>query len=230
MAKRCAPCQLKTKMKLQHPLLRWFTCAALCLLNACDQAQPVSYKIPKEERPAATPGIPTAASDGLPENHSDVGNAPAAPVADPSLPPMEPRDDGWNYSVPKGWTEKPASSMRRASFSVDHEDGRLDVSVSVLGMAGGGKLANINRWCGQVGLESITLREMSSVAQPCLISKHHATYVELFGEEQAIVAAILSFHGKTWFFKMQGPVDAARQEVASFKQFLNSIVIEDTHH
>ena len=70
----------------------------------------------------------------------------------------------------------------------------------------------------------------SKLLTPIVISNHQGYFTKLEGNSQSILGGILPFHGSTWFVKMQGDILVIDEEVETFKRFLSSIRIEDTHH
>ena len=191
-------------------------------LTACDPVEPTSYTIPKEERSVAIPGQeapPAPAQSGPAKMEPLPGMAEAAEAA-----------PDFTYTVPEGWEEFPPESVRKANFRVSDENGSVEIAVTVFPGDVGGKLANINRWRSQIGLEPTDLSGMRDVTRPFPISNHNGMLVQLYGPEQSIIGGILSFHRTTWFFKMQGTTGAVVAQAAAMEAFLSSVGIEDHHH
>jgi hypothetical protein len=120
--------------------------------------------------------------------------------------------------------------MRKANLRVDDSDGSAEITALTFPGDVGGTLANINRWCGQVGLETINETALQEISAPITIANHGGLYVRLEGKEKSILAGILPFHGSTWFFKMLGDTATVQRNEPAMKTFLNSIQIEDAHH
>ena len=192
-------------------------------LSACDKPEPVTYEIPKEERSAtANPPVATAptATPSAPSNMQVLPGMAEAAAAAP----------GFSYTVPDGWEEYPAQSVRKANFRVADESGRAEIAVTTFPGDVGGLLANVNRWRGQVGLDPIQENALDALIQPTSISNHRGTLVSLQGPSESILGGILSFHGSTWFFKMQGATGTVNAQADAMDTFLASIAIEDSHH
>lgn len=193
----------------------------MLFLSACDKPEPVTYTVPKEERSATVlnqaphpqPEVDTSKMQPLP------GMAEAAEAA-PEL----------TYTVPEGWDEFPPQSVRKANFRVSDESGSAEIAVTVFPGDVGGKLANINRWRSQIGLDPVDLQGMRQVVRPLMISQHSGMLVSLPGPEQSILGAILDFHGSTWFFKMQGATGTVASQSGAMETFLSSVQIGDHHH
>jgi len=193
-------------------------------LVGCDRAEPTAYKIPKETREVSMPMAPAAtgpamASTGTPGMTVLPGMAEAADEAGTIL-----------YTTPEGWTDLPASGIRKAHLQVSDENGSADLTITTFPGDVGGNLANINRWRGQIQLDPITEADMANVAKPTAIFNHGALYVTLDGGVDSILAAILPFHGYTWFIKLQGSSATVFANESKFQDFLNSVEMEGHAH
>jgi hypothetical protein len=186
----------------------------LLLLTACEQQVAESYTIPKEKSAVTT----TTQSD-----------KPAMQVL-PGMQSFADSASGISYQTPDSWTEFPPSSIRKANFTIDNASGTAEVSITVFPGDVGGTLANINRWRQQIGLISIDQLSLNENISSIIISNHQGYFTKLEGNTESILGGILPFHGSTWFIKMQGDILAIDEEVDTFKSFLSSIHIEDTHH
>src|SRR5882724_4414392 len=119
--------------------------ASLVLLSACRDPKVTSYRVPKET-PEPLPPILTGA---LP-----AGSSPSTPGSDMAATAVPTASgDGLAWTAPANWTVKPASAMRKGSYRVPGPDG-TDADLSITAFPGdvGGRLANVNRWRGQLEL------------------------------------------------------------------------------
>ena len=203
--------------------------SALVLSSGCQEPEPTSYLIPKEDRdakiekPAAATTAPSATSAGAPTGNANMR----------ILPGMQEAADqagGIDYEVPQGWRDVAPSGLRKANLFAG--EGAEQAELTVLTFPGdvGGRLANINRWRQQIGLEAITSDELPQFATGYQISDHRGLYIRLEGEEQSILGGLLPFHGSTWFFKFQGPTATVLENEAQMKAFLDSVQLVDNHH
>lgn len=166
--------------------------------------------------------------------------APAAPSADASgampatMPPGLATPDmstlpALKYNLPDGWTEKPATQIRVASFAVAQNDRQADVSVVPMGGMAGGDLANVNRWRGQVGLGAITEADLQPILETVEIAGQPAHLYDLAGaspgsgDAQRIIAALLHREDTTWFFKITGDATLVEAQKPAFVAFLKSV-------
>ena len=207
--------------------LRVYCLSVICLLGfvGCEQAEPTSYLIPKEDR-AVT--MPTPVADSAETKASAPTNGSMR-----ILPGMQAAADeagGVTYTVPEGWEDLPVSGIRKANLKVSDENGTAELTVLVFPGDVGGRLANINRWRGQLGLDDATPEDLSKFTESYSISQHPGLYVSLEGEAQSILGGLLPFHGSTWFFKFLGSSGTVLGNEAKMKAFLDSVQLEDSHH
>lgn len=208
---------------------RIFAATTLLLaLSGCERDAPTSYLIPKEEQPITMPGAATNPASQMP-----------APTAAPAgggmqvLPGMQEaaNDAGEvSYTVPEGWEELAPSGIRKANLKISDANGSGELTVLVFPGDVGGRLANINRWRGQIGLEAATPDELPAFTEGYPIAAHRGLYVRLEGETQSILGGLLPFHGYTWFFKLIGDNETVLSREAEMKAFLDSVQLQDTHH
>lgn len=215
----------------------------LLFLTGCEKAEPTSYLIPKESRDADLPQAPSDASKQAPSPMVPVpeaapGMSPAGPTSAGSsqmqvLPGMaEAAEQAGDiqYTVPDGWEDLPPSGIRKANLRVSDDFGSAELTVLVFPGDVGGRLANINRWRGQIGLDTATPEDLSAFTEAYTISQHRGLYVRLEGGMQSILGGLLPFHGSTWFFKLQGSSQTVMDNEAAMKAFLDSVQLEDAHH
>ncbi len=208
--------------------------AGLLLVSACGDSSAVSYRIPKDdEAPPATPAAaaqPHAAPSGLPAGHpampADTGAPAASPGADMASTPVIKADGpGLKWTAPATWHSKPASAMRKASYSVEGDAGATaDVAITAFPGDVGGELANVNRWRGQLSLPAVAEADLASVVTRREQSGLHLTIVDFSSAEgQRMIAALVPYNGATWFFKLTGPAPLVAREKDAFLAFLGSI-------
>jgi hypothetical protein len=213
---------LLTERRLQVCCLSVF-----CLLGlvACERAEPISYLIPKEDRSVT---MPAPMADSAKEKASAPFNGSMR-----ILPGMQAAADeagGLTYTVPEGWEDLPASGIRKANLKVSDANGTAELTVLVFPGDVGGRLANINRWRGQVWLEDAPPEDLPKFTEGYAISQHPGLYVRLEGGAQSILGGLLPFHGSTWFFKFLGNSSTVLSNEAKMKAFLDSVQLEDSHH
>ena len=160
----------------------------------------------------------------LPERKMPATSTTSVDVAKPQRPaPSE--QQGFDTSqldgkVPEHWEPGPVKGMRKANFSFDR-DGKL-IEITVI-PAGGDMLANVNRWRGQIQLLPVSKADLDKSLQPIEADGLTGSYIELFGPREAILAAIFTKGQTQWFVKLKGDAAVAKNEVAQFKAFAESL-------
>jgi hypothetical protein len=150
-----------------------------------------------------------------PSSAASASTTPAAP-ADSAAPKIK-------WEVPAGWSSSPASPMRYASFAVEKNGEKADISVVTFPGDGGSDVDNINRWRQQIGLPAVG----GEVLKPMIAAVHagelHLDSVDMSGSTARVLAAWTRQNGSAWFFKMTGPPALVEQEKPKFVVFLESI-------
>lgn len=135
------------------------------------------------------------------------------------------------YQLPEGWRDRGAGGMRKAAFEVASTAGRVEITLIDLDRGAGDRLANINRWRGQVGLSPITEAELPKAINSVPIAGQMGDFVELPGDPaaektQSILGVIFDRGDQTWFLKMQGTPEIAAAEKEHFLEFASSLKFE----
>ena len=216
-----------------------FASAFLFLLAGCEQAEPTSYLIPKEDRNVSMPGASgsadpakqaPAANDGIGSGSgSSIGSGSGMQVL-PGMQEAANQAGEVTYTVPEGWEELAPSGIRKANLKVSDANGSAELTVLTFPGDVGGRLANINRWREQIGLEAASPDDLPEFTESYTISAHRGLYVRLEGGTQSILGGLLPFHGSTWFFKFMGSSGTVLANEAALKAFLDSVQLEDAHH
>ncbi|MEW4490812.1 hypothetical protein AB1L42_22205 [Thalassoglobus sp. JC818] len=158
---------------------------------------------------------------------SDVGLAAAKSETRPAETMSPPARSSSNvgYDKPENWEESAGNAMRLVSLRTGSSDETADVSVIRL-PGGGDRLANINRWRGQVKLEPITQAELDEAVEELEIAGMSSQLILIEGETESILAAIAEKDGVKWFYKMQGPTEVVKAEQGRFREFLDSVRLD----
>jgi len=202
-------------------------CALVALLAlplaGCGNDDVKVYKVAKTDDTAAAPNAAPAAAPG------DMGAPPAG--AQPGMPQLK-------WTLPEGWTSKPAGEMRLASFSAPGKNGNtVDISVVPLPGMAGGDLNNVNRWRGQVGLAPITEEDLPKEGQAVTVGDSQAVLYDMTGTPaEANGMTVISADGKgrilavglhredmMWFFKATGDANSVGFQKDNFIGFLKSL-------
>jgi len=88
----------------------------------------------------------------------------------------------------------------------------------------GGRLANINRWRGQVGLGPVAEEELGGLLMPLRVGGPESYAVDLVSPEtqRRMLAAAVATSGQTWFFKLVGDAAVVGREKEAFTKLVAS--------
>ncbi len=176
-------------------------------------------KAPESSAPSSLPGSAQGGTNDLPPGHPGVPAAAGSPSGMDSMPVQTAEVPTLRWQAPGDWAAKPASSMRKASYSV----GGAEVAITVFPGDVGGVLANVNRWRGQVGLPEISQADLGGHVAAIDTNGLHFTVVDEAGSSARIMAGLLPWQGVTWFFKLTGPPDAVERAKPAFLTFLKTV-------
>jgi hypothetical protein len=165
--------------------------------------------------------------DAMPEGHPATGEAPGGMKGDVAPPPRPTGPGTLQWTLPKGWTEIAGEGgMRYATLKAPEADG-VDISVTVLSSRGGGELANVNRWRGQISLAPIDEAAMAKARRSVTSKAGKVSVYDFTGEganQDRLVAGLLEApDGNTWFLKMKGKPASVAKALSNFNRFLESL-------
>jgi hypothetical protein len=179
--------------------------AATCLFVSlgCRQAEQIqSYTVPKETKVAVAPSS-ASAKPGEPTDRMLAAILPAdgqawffkvvGPIDDVAKHEKEINDffagltlevDGRaHWKVPAGWKEEAGNGFREATIVIP-ADKRLEITVNKAGWTGTqeNKLANVNRWRGQLQLPEISAQQLGEVSHETKTGDRTITVVDMKGQ------------------------------------------------
>lgn len=131
---------------------------------------------------------------------------------------------GWEK--PGKWKEVTGHSMRLASFLAPFSKGEGDVSVTTFVGHNGGIGPNVNRWLGQIALESISEAEIKKMAIDKTGNLGQYLYFKLINAKDnssAILASIYQLDQRTVFIKLSSSVLGIMELEQDFQKFCSSI-------
>lgn len=172
-------------------------------------------------------------SGELPPGHPPMGSTDGKSSASSASTAVEPSvvlegnrsASGYEWTPPSGWARGPEKAMREITYLVG--GGEAECYVTLLGGSGGGMLANINRWCGQMGQPPFREADVASMVQVDMLGTK-ATIVELergSGSSTAseyLFGAVCLLPERSVFVKMTGPRALLERERAAFQEFCKS--------
>ncbi|QQE12146.1 hypothetical protein JD969_01325 [Planctomycetota bacterium] len=186
---------------------------SLLVMTGCGEEAVKPYYAPKD---------PPHVSDHSGHGHATIDEITKGETG--KVDEVKASGDGIVFKSPENWVrEENFSSMLDASYLVG-DGGR--VTVSSLRGDGGGELANLNRWRGQIGLTPVaSMSEQKS--QTITVDGQEAKVYYLGNEKsgQAILIASIANNaqGKTWYIKMTGKPEVISQNASGFTEFLKTI-------
>ena len=140
------------------------------------------------------------------------------------------------WEIPAGWQEVPAGQFLLAKFAVSGAEGaQASVNISMSAGSGGGLLANVNRWRGQLGLGPWSESDLSARVQAVDIEGGKASFVDLTGTDPRsgkptrLVGAIVPQAAQTWFYKLMGGADLVEQQKETFSRFVKTTKYSNAH-
>jgi len=166
------------------------------------------------------------ASARLPPSHPPIGEMPAVPAGSVISSEGKP-----SWQPPSGWKEIPGGQFLVAKFMIGGGESGATAAVNVSTSTGdgGGLAANVNRWRKQLGLNEISSDELAGTAKTIETSTGKATIVEIngtdarSGQPAAVVGAMVTQSGQTWFYKLMGDAKMVESQKDSFTKFVQSV-------
>ena len=126
----------------------------------------------------------------------------------------------FKWTVPEGWQTLAPGNMQVGKFAVPEKDGgKGEVFVSIFPSDTGGTLANVNRWCQQLGLPAVDDAGLARVASSLDPATPDAVLIDLKGDSRALLGAIVPREGRWWFYKLMGDASAVTAARESFIAF-----------
>ncbi len=183
---------------------------------------------------------PIASSPELPPSHPPIGAGPELPPSHPPIggasmatqtaPPAASAQDKPSWQAPADWKEVPGGQFLVAKFLVSGAgEAQAAVNVSMSAGDGGGLLANLNRWRGQLGLAPVAEADLTKQVQALDLPGTKAVLAEIAGtdpktgQKTHLLAAIVPQAQQTWFYKLMGNEQLVEQQKDAFTQFVKSV-------
>lgn len=152
------------------------------------------------------------------EGTAPAADAASAPAQAPPAP--APAASEFKWKVPDGWQTLTPGNMQVGKFAVPEKDGgKGEVFVSIFPSDTGGTLANVNRWCQQLGLPAVDDAGLAKVATPLDPATPDAVLIDLKSDTRALLGAIVPRDGRWWFYKLLGDASAVTAARESFIAF-----------
>jgi len=181
----------------------------------------------REQKPAFLEFVKSISFESAP------ATAPAMAGADPHASMMEPAaanaPAASSTPLPAGWKELPPSQFLLAKYLIPGAgDAKAEVNISMMGGTGGGLMANITRWRGQLGLAPLSEEDFSKQAQTVEVPSGKGTLIDMTGtdaktgKKARLVGVIAPDGDNTWFYKLMGDEQVVEQQKDAFTKFIQS--------
>jgi len=215
----------RTKLSTISSSLVWVS--LFLLSQACDQKASI-----REVAPSRSEAIPEKGHVGGADSATRFGFR--AKTDTPKTTPSEPKPV---YDLPAGWSKLPPRQFRTVNLQVaGNEDATCHLTL--LGGDGGGLLANVNRWYGQIGLPAIASGELAKLPTHSFFNSK-AIFLDLSGkyagmgeagtkDEWGLMGLLLVSDQASLFLKMQGPASLLKQEKKRFLDLAASFKWDQT--
>jgi hypothetical protein len=157
---------------------------------------------------------------------------PVVAADDPRKEPAPPKPP--TFKAPKGWEalERDKLGITAARFRSGEGEKEVVVTLTKLTGVGGGLVANVNRWRGQVGLEPLDENDALEELRPMKVDGLPGHILDVTGPKvegkvtQRVVVVVVPKGEETWYVRMGGPAGPVAEQKAAFDEFVKSIRFE----
>ena len=165
-------------------------------------------------------GAASAAAPG-PATAGTMPTAAAGTMAGTPVPTAD--GPGLAWTAPARWTVGATNPMRKATYEIPGQGGKVELTITAFPSDVGGELANVNRWRGQVQLQPVTESDLPGIVTRQEQNGLQLDVVDCNGKSQQLLGVIVPFGGGTWFFKLTGANALVAQEKPEFLAFLKTV-------
>jgi len=166
-----------------------------------------------------------------PPSTMDLGQLPASHPAIPGMAPQVATASAGatpTWTVPGDWMAGEPSQFVLAKFNIQGTgEATAATTVSELDGDGGGLLANVNRWRGQLGQAPISdddaakLPTVDASGTKAVMADFTGTDART-GKTARMVGVVLPLGSQTWFYKLMGDPDLVGRQKDAFIKFVQS--------
>jgi hypothetical protein len=143
--------------------------------------------------------------------------------------PVDEEHAGLTWLAPPGWRRGPDKEMREVTYFAGEGDA-VECYVTLLGGDAGGVLANINRWCTQMGAPPLTEEDVAQLERlpmagtdGLLVRIERGEHPGVANAQELLEGAVCMLAGRALFVKMAGPRDAVEAQHAALLAFCRSM-------
>lgn len=202
------------------PIITLAACAAILipfLSTSCREKGEVTHT-----KVAKTPAPAPASTASPHQSPTNAGNA-----APPAKQAPATGKAAYTWTLPEGWSDKPASGMRLGTIIIPNGDSTLSGGIFEFG---GDLIGNVNRWRQQIGLPESTEAEILPTlkAFDSPLGKdgkgYMVTLINPATPDNAMLAAIIPRPaGTSVFVKITGKAEDLKSIAAPFLTFTQSL-------
>jgi len=138
---------------------------------------------------------------------------------------------GVAFDVPKDWSRTGERPMRLVTYTLG-ESGETECYISQLSGPGGGVDANLNRWQGQMGQQSLSTDEIEALPKLTVLDREvplletAGTFTSMRGESKdgyALIGVFVPLEGASYSIKLIGPETEVNEAKDAFITFCESL-------
>jgi len=133
------------------------------------------------------------------------------------------------WQAPPGWRRGPDKDMRVVTYFAGEGDA-VECYVTLLGGDAGGVLANINRWCTQMGAPPLTEEDIAQLERlpmsgtdGLLVRIERGEHPGVANAQEQLEGAVCMLAGRALFVKLTGPRDAVAAQHEALLAFCRSL-------
>ena len=137
------------------------------------------------------------------------------------------------WSAPDGWKEEAGKHMRMVSFHSTADPNAIDCYIIALAGPAGGLEANLERWAGQLGLQStedsikqllLSVQELKTKdGLDAKVFDFTNLQAQASPSDKSMLVAMIALDKTTVFVKMTGSIQAVKENKDNFIKLLGSI-------
>lgn len=130
----------------------------------------------------------------------------------------------FDWAAPGEWELTANDQFSKVAWQIGDalEGARVTVSDVSMGM---GLVAQLNRWRGQVGIESKDSDNPMRDTEQLQVDGRTATYVKFHGPKGSILGMMMPIDNVLWVFKLRGATPVAKDQETVFRSFCESVKV-----
>jgi hypothetical protein len=163
--------------------------------------------------------------EGAPPTAQDEHRAGEAPAGSS----VDEERAGLTWNAPPGWRRGPDKPMREVTYFAG-DGNAVECYVTLLDGDAGGVLANVNRWCAQMGAPPLSEDDVAQLERlpmagtdGVLVRIERGEHPGVAESQELLEGAMCMLGGHSLFVKMAGPRDAVEAQHAALLAFCRSM-------